>query len=131
MEFLLATAPLLLVSLFLCITFVFSIGEKLLDWKGTVTFYTHHFKGTFIAKIIPISLIIVLLLEFLTVVLFFIGLYELFTLSHYTFLLLALTSCAITLLVLLIGQRFAKDYPGAMSLGVYFVITILGLIVIP
>lgn len=131
MDTLLAIAPLLLVSLFLTITFVFSIGEKLADWKGTVAFYTQHFKGTFIAKIIPASLILVLLLEFITVVLFAIGFYELYELANYTFLQLAMSSCAITLLVLLIGQRFAKDYPGAMSLGVYFVITILGLIVIP
>jgi len=131
MEFLLTNAPLLLVSLFLFITFVFSIGEKLLDWKGSVIFYTQHFKGTFIAKIIPTSLVMVIVLEVIAVVLFVLGLYELFTVANYTFLFLGLLSCAITLLVLLIGQRFAKDYPGAMSLGVYFVITVLGLIVIP
>jgi len=131
MEFLLTNAPLLLVSLFLFITFVFSIGEKLWDWKGSVTFYSQHFKGTFIAKIIPASLVMVIMLEVITVVLFVVGLYDLFAITNYTFLFLSLLSCAVTLFVLLIGQRFAKDYPGAMSLGVYFVITVLGLIVIP
>ncbi|MBL4746548.1 MAG: DoxX family protein [Flavobacteriaceae bacterium] len=131
MNTLLAIAPLLMVGLFLFITFVFSIGEKLADWKGTVSFYTQHFNGTFIAKIIPASLIMVLLMEFITVVLFLIGFYDLYQLTGFTYILLALTSCAITLLVLLMGQRFAKDYQGAMSLGVYFIITVLGLIVIP
>jgi len=131
MELLLATAPLLLVIVFLFITFVFSIGEKLLDWKGTVTFYTQHFKGTFIAKMIPLSLVLVILLELITVVLFIMGLFDVFAVTVYTFLSLGLVSCASTLLVLLIGQRFAKDYPGAMSLGVYFLITIVGFMLIP
>jgi len=131
MELLLATAPLLLVIVFLLITFVFSIGEKLLDWKGTVTFYTQHFKGTFIAKMIPLSLVLVILLELITVVLFIMGLFDVFAVTVYTFLSLGLVSCASTLLVLLIGQRFAKDYPGAMSLGVYFLITIVGFMLIP
>jgi hypothetical protein len=33
---------------------------------------------------------------------------------------------AIALIFLLIGQRLAKDYAGAMSLGVYFIITVGG-----
>ena len=34
----------------------------------------------------------------------------------------------LTLIFLLIGQRLAKDYAGAMTLAVYFIITILGLV---
>jgi len=33
---------------------------------------------------------------------------------------------AITLIFLLVGQRLAKDYAGAMSLAVYFIISIVG-----
>lgn len=131
MDTILPVTPLLLVSLFLSITFIFSIGEKLGDWKGTVAFYTQHFTGTFIARIIPTSLVIVLLLELITVVFFILGFYKLILFNEYTLLFSALLSCATTILVLLIGQRFAKDYPGAMSLGVYFIITILGIITIP
>jgi hypothetical protein len=33
---------------------------------------------------------------------------------------------AIALIFLLIGQRLAKDYAGAMTLAVYFIITLFG-----
>jgi len=34
---------------------------------------------------------------------------------------------ALSLIFLLVGQRLAKDYAGAMTLAVYFIITIIGL----
>jgi hypothetical protein len=34
--------------------------------------------------------------------------------------------CGVVLIFLLIGQRLAKDYAGAMSLAVYFIITLWG-----
>ena len=36
----------------------------------------------------------------------------------------------LSLIFLLIGQRLAKDYAGAMTLAVYFIITIIGLILL-
>ena len=33
---------------------------------------------------------------------------------------------ALTLIFLLIGRRLAKDYAGAMTLAVYFIISVLG-----
>jgi hypothetical protein len=40
--------------------------------------------------------------------------------------LLGMELAAIALIFLLIGQRLAKDYAGAMSLAVYFVMTVFG-----
>ena len=40
--------------------------------------------------------------------------------------LLGVELSAIALIFLLIGQRLAKDYAGAMSLGVYFIIPVGG-----
>ncbi len=37
------------------------------------------------------------------------------------------TKLQFTLILLLIGQRLAKDYQGAMTLAVYFIVTILGI----
>ncbi|PCI34781.1 MAG: DoxX family protein [Flavobacteriaceae bacterium] len=122
--------PLLVATVFLWITFTFSIVEKLMDWKGSVAFYQQHFKGTFVASIIPISLVLVVLLELISVLFMSVGLYQLIMLDLNETLFFGLVLVAFTLLVLLIGQRIAKDYPGAMSLGVYLVVTLIGLIFI-
>ena len=55
-----------------------------------------------------------------------IGVYQLYTSEAKEIALLGIELSAITLIFLLIGQRLAKDYAGAMSLGVYFIITIIG-----
>ncbi len=127
MDFLQSVMPLIVVAIFLVITFVFSTLEKLMDWKGTVGFYQQHFKGTFVASIIPVSLVFVIVLEMISIFLMTVGLYQFLVLELNVLLFLGLVCVAITLLVLLIGQRIAKDYPGAMSLGVYLAVTLIGL----
>jgi hypothetical protein len=41
--------------------------------------------------------------------------------------ILGIELSAISLIFLLIGQRLAKDYAGAMTLAVYFIVSIMGL----
>ena len=55
-----------------------------------------------------------------------IGIYQLATNGEKEIALLGVELSAITLLFLLIGQRLAKDYAGAMTIAVYFATTIFG-----
>ena len=55
-----------------------------------------------------------------------VGVYQIYTSGNKEIALLGVVLSAIALIFLLIGQRLAKDYAGAMSLAVYFIITILG-----
>ena len=52
--------------------------------------------------------------------------YQLYTSEAKEIAILGIELSAITLIFLLIGQRLAKDYAGAMTLAVYFIITLLG-----
>jgi hypothetical protein len=52
--------------------------------------------------------------------------YQLYTSEVKEISLLGMELSAITLIFLLVGQRLAKDYAGAMSLAVYFIISIIG-----
>ena len=54
------------------------------------------------------------------------GVYQLYTSEVKEISLLGIELSAITLIFLLVGQRLAKDYAGAMSLAVYFIISIIG-----
>ena len=74
----------------------------------------------------PLLLAIILILEIVAGFLMLFGVYQLYTSGLKEIALLGIELCAVTLIFLLIGQRLAKDYAGAMSLAVYFIITLLG-----
>jgi putative oxidoreductase len=115
-----------LILLFLIVTFLQSGIDKLLDWKGNISFITGHFKNSPLKNGVPLLLAIILILEIVAGFLMLFGVYQLYTSGLKEIALLGIELCAVTLIFLLIGQRLAKDYAGAMSLAVYFIITLLG-----
>jgi len=115
-----------LILLFLIVTFLQSGFDKLIDWKGNVSFITDHFKNSPLQKGVPLLLAIILFLEIIAGILMLIGMYQLANSGNTEMALYGVILSALTLIFLLVGQRLAKDYAGAMSLAVYFIITILG-----
>ena len=116
----------ILVLLFLIVTFLQSGIDKLLDWNGNVSFIKDHFKNSPLKNSVPLLLGVILILEIVAGFLMLFGVYQLYTSGLKEIALLGTELCAIVLIFLLIGQRLAKDYAGAMSLAVYFIITLLG-----
>jgi putative oxidoreductase len=115
-----------LVLFFLTVTFIQSGIDKLLDWKGNLSFITEHFQNSPLKNSVPLLLAVILILEIVAGLLMSFGIYQLFTSGAKEIALLGTELSAIVLIFLLIGQRLAKDYAGAMSLAVYFIITVLG-----
>lgn len=113
--------------LFFIITYLLSVLEKLADWKGTVAYYSDHFKKTILHKFIPILLINVVIFEISALIFISLGLYFLVKQDTLFIAQIGLEISAITLLMFLLGQRLAKDYPGAMNITVYFILNIIGL----
>ena len=111
-----------LILLFLIVTFIQSGVDKILDWNGNVSFIKEHFKNSPLKNTVPLLLGIILIIELLMTI----GVYQLYTSEATTIALLGIELSAITLIFLLIGQRLAKDYAGAMSLAIYFIITVIG-----
>ncbi len=106
---------------FLIITFLQSGFDKIFDWKGNVNWLKEHFSKTFLANMVAINLAIVLIVEMVAGILCLIGIYQLIvngdkTIGFYG----AILSC-IALLLLLFGQRLAKDYDGARTIAIYFI----------
>jgi len=113
----------LLVLAFLAITFLQSGYDKIKDWKGNVSWLTGHFANTILEKQVPLALGAILLLEIVSGVLCVSGIIQnlmqdvvIKGLGFYG----AVLSC-ITLLMLLLGQRIAKDYDGARTIVIYFI----------
>jgi len=117
-----ATEILLLV--FLTITFLQSGIDKLLDWKGNLGWLTGHFSKTIFKGTVPVLLSVVLVLEMLSGILCGVGVFEFAVEGETMFGLYGATLSAITLLMLLLGQRVAKDYVGAQTIVVYLIPTI-------
>jgi len=117
----------ILTLLFLIITFLQSGIDKLTDWKGNLSFIKGHFKNSPLKNQVPLLLAIILVTEIAASVLMIIGVYQLYTSDLKEMAILGIELSAISLIFLLIGQRLAKDYAGAMTLAVYFIVSIMGL----
>ncbi len=130
MEILVKYAAEVLVLLFLIVTFLQSGIDKITDWKGNVNFIKEHFKNSPLKNGVNPLLAIVVLTEIFASLFMIYGLYEIFSSGVKTFALYGVMLSSLTLIFLLIGQRLAKDYAGAMTLAVYFIITILGIILL-
>ncbi|MBT8206541.1 MAG: DoxX family protein [Eudoraea sp.] len=111
------TETLLLV--FIAITFLQSGLDKIVDWKGNLGWLKGHFAKSPFRNLVPQLLLIILLVETLAGLLSLAGIIELFltggTLLGFTGALLA----CLALLMLLLGQRIAKDYDGARTIVIY------------
>lgn len=116
-----------LTLLFLIVTFLQSGIDKLTDWDGNVSFIKDHFKNSPLKNSVPLLLAIVLVVELAASFLMIAGVYQLYTSELKELAILGIELSALSLIFLLIGQRLAKDYAGAMSLAVYFIISIIGL----
>ncbi|WP_417443319.1 DoxX family protein [Joostella sp.] len=112
--------PIIGLLLFIAITFLFSFWDKISDWNGNLTFLRSHFAKTSVVPLLPFTLLVITILEFVAGIFALLGIYFLFS-DHY---FIAILSCILSLIVLfifLIGQRIAKDFDGAMKITVYII----------
>jgi len=116
----------ILILLFLIVTFMQSGIDKISDWKGNIEFIKSHFKNSPLKNNVPLLLAIILTIEIAAGIFMIIGTYQIYSSGLKEIALIGVELSAIALIFLLIGQRLAKDYAGAMTLAVYFIITLLG-----
>jgi len=119
-------APQILILVFLVITFLQSGIDKLTDWKGNLSFLKEHFSKTFLKNTVPLLLGFITFSELVAGVLAILGIVQIYTQGSTTLGLYSAVIAAKVLLMLLFGQRIAKDYAGAMTIAVYFMITVFG-----
>jgi len=121
MDAILNHAAEILILIFLVITFLQSGIDKITDWGGNLSWLKGHFAKTPLRGMVPAMLFTVLVAEVLAGVLCLVGIYMILVHSSTTMAFYgALLSC-VSLLMLLFGQRMAKDYEGARTIAVYFI----------
>ncbi|MBA5792208.1 DoxX family protein [Flavobacterium sp. xlx-214] len=114
----------IMILLFLALTFLQSGYDKAIDWKGNVGWLKSHFANTFLGNKVPFALGIILILELFAALFSLIGIYQLICNNNKDMALYAGITSSITLLLLLYGQRIAKDYDGARTIVIYFIPTV-------
>ena len=121
MESILKNATEILLLLFLIITFLQSGIDKVFDWMGNLSWLKGHFSETPLQSLVPFLLFTVLLVEMIAAILCLVGLYQLVVLGKSTIAFYGAIMSCVSLLMLLFGQRMAKDYEGAKTIAVYFI----------
>ena len=115
----------ILILVFLAITFLQSGYDKLFNWKDNLEWLRGHFSKTPLKNQVPLALANILILELISGILCVVGCIELLVNNGRVFGFYGAVFSCITLLMLLFGQRLAKDYDGARTIVIYFIPAIL------
>ena len=112
------------------VTFIQSGLDKLIDRKGNIEFFDSHFINTPLESMTNISLTILTILEIVAGLVCAYGIYHAIFEKNSIWIFYGLLLVSITIIFLFFGQRIAKDYEGAANLIPYFILTILGIIIV-
>ena len=115
----------IMILIFLSVTFIQSGYDKVMDWKGNTEWLKVHFSKTFLKDQVPLALLIILALELAAGILCLVGVVELFVNGGRIFGYYGAVFSCIALILLLFGQRIAKDYEGAKTIAIYFIPAVL------
>tara|TARA_X000000950_G_scaffold260155_1_gene329269 strand:- start:473 stop:859 length:387 start_codon:yes stop_codon:yes gene_type:complete len=117
----------LFVLAFFFIVFIQSGVDKIYDHKGNSAYLNDLLKNYFSPPLIAFSLIVVTILELISGILCIIGIID-FILNKSNFIgLIGLIIGSIALLILLFGQRVCKNYDGAKTIAIYFILIMIGI----
>ncbi len=111
----------LLLLLFVIITFLQSGIDKIIDWKGNLDWLKGHFSKTPFKNTVPVMLFTVLVMEVMSGVLSTIGFVQILLQGESSFAFAGSVLACLSLLMLLFGQRIAKDYVGAKTIVIYLI----------
>jgi uncharacterized membrane protein YphA (DoxX/SURF4 family) len=111
----------ILLLAFLTLTFLQSGYEKIFYWKDNVAWLKEHFGKTILKSQVPLALLLLLILELISGILCIVGAIQLLLNSGREFGFYGAIFSCISLLMMLFGQRLAKDYDGARTIVIYFV----------
>jgi hypothetical protein len=121
------------VCAFLAIVFLQSGIDKIVDRKGNVEWLTGHFSKSPLAAVVMPMLAMITLVELSAGLLSAIGVPVMLFTGNRIIAALGALLAVTAILMLVFGQRLAKDYAGAAALVPYFILasTGLGLMSIP
>lgn len=119
----------MLVPAFMSILFLQSGLDKVFDYKGNLDYFTDHFKNSPLSKTVGLLMPTITILEVSAGIISAIGTISLVFGSE-IWAFVGLMLAGVSLLALFFGQRVAKDYGGASVLSGYFILVVVGLLIL-
>ncbi|TXC77066.1 DoxX family membrane protein [Luteibaculum oceani] len=118
---------------FMAILFIQSGLDKVFDFQGNMEWLKGHFSNSPLKGMVGFMVVTLTLLELASGVSSLLGLIYLIgmgieaaqPIANYAMIL-----CSTSFLALFFGQRMAKDYAGAASIPAYFIIAVIGFILL-
>jgi hypothetical protein len=117
-------------SFFWGILFLQSGFDKILDWKGNLSWLTDHFSKSALAGFVPALLGILTMMEVAAGMLSAIGGLQIVITGDLSLAQIGVQLSTLALLMLFFGQRLSKDYGGAATIATYFAVALLSLYLI-
>ena len=111
----------ILVLVLLAVTFIQSGYDKAIYWNENVSWLKEHFAKTRLKNHVPLALFHLLVLELISGILCVVGCIQLLVNNGRIFGLYGGIFSCISLIMMLFGQRLAKDYDGARTIVIYFI----------
>ncbi len=122
----------ILTSSFLSILFLQAGIDKVVDREGNMAWLTSHFEDTPLGGIFKVGLMlsVISVMEMAAGILCAIGMVSILWLDNSTLSFWGAVLGGISLTMLFLGQRIAKDYTGAAVLVPYFILTLLSIFIL-
>ncbi len=121
----------LFVCAFFAVVLIQSSIDKLFDWKGNLEWLTGHFGKTFLRSQVPMMLGTVLMVELMGGFGCALSIIVLLTRGPALIPLVSMSLVCLNFVMLITGQRIAKDYAGAATIAAYFISALYGLTLMP
>ena len=117
----------ILIALMMTIAFLQSGVDKLIDREGNLVFFESHFANTPLKSVADVGLSILTILELMGGAMCAYGIYCAIVENSTVWIFNGLLLLSVTILILFLGQRIAKDYQGAADLVPYFILNMMGI----
>ena len=119
----------MLVPAFMAILFLQSGLDKIFNYSGNLAYFTDHFKNSPLSKTVKILTPTITFFELVAGFLCAIGTICI-ALGNTKWAFWGLFTAAVSFLCLFLGQRVAKDYTGAVTIAIYFILNMVGLVLL-
>ena len=118
----------LAIGLFIAIVFLQSGLDKVFDWKGNLSWLQGHFKSSILSGLVSPLLAVLTIVEIITGLVAVAGIIGIVWQKDATWLQYSVSLGLLSMLMLLFGQRLAKDYEGAKTIAIYFGVLLVSLL---
>jgi hypothetical protein len=118
------------IGMFWAIVFMQSGFDKVFDWSGNLSWLEEHFKPTPLSPFVKPMLGFLTVIEVITGLISFVGVGIFIQNGNTWWITQGVILAMVAFLMLIFGQRVAKDYEGAKTIAIYFGIALLSALIL-